>query len=362
MKPPTLPLEPGEIRSALFIRLRRFGDTIVLGACIRLFKRWAPHARLTVLVQPGYDALLRPLREIDEFVIAARGARGALAALAGVRALRPDLTVDFHGNLRAALLTLASGARVRVGERRFHWPVYDVRVPHAEFLFGIDRRTHTLENHLALLAAIGVPTPAEPLDLPLPEGAARSAAERLARAGIRGGQRAVLFPTTTLRGKQWPVERWFRLASRLAGGWEGAVLLVFGASERDLAVRATREVQGAHVLDDLPLGELAALVASSQLVVSQDSVGAHMAAAYGVPSVVLYGGTDPAEYFPWMAEAVILRVHGLPCSPCGGRDCRSPVYPWACIDGLDEEVVLETALDWLAGRRPGAVRLPVASR
>jgi len=96
--------------------------------------------------------------------------------------------------------------------------------------------------------------------------------------------------------------------------------------------------------------------------VSHDSLGAHLAAAYGIPSVVLYGGTDPAEYFPWMAETVILRVHGLPCSPCGGRDCRSPVFPWACIDGLDEELVYETALDWLLGRRPGAVRLPVASR
>ncbi|HET6341444.1 MAG TPA: hypothetical protein VFG78_04610, partial [Gemmatimonadota bacterium] len=90
MKPPTLPLEPGEIRSALFVRLRRFGDTIVLGACVRFFKRWAPHARLTVLVQPGYDALLRPFPEIDEFVIAEPGSRGALKALARVRALRPD--------------------------------------------------------------------------------------------------------------------------------------------------------------------------------------------------------------------------------------------------------------------------------
>lgn len=361
MRPPTLPLDPTDIRSALFVRLRRFGDTIVLGACVRLFKRWAPHARLTVLVQPGYDALLRPLPEIDEFVIAERGARGALEALARVRALRPDLTVDFHGNLRAALLTLASGARVRVGEHRFHWPVYDVRVPHAEFLFGIERRTHTLENHLALLAAIGVPTPAEPLDLPVPEDGPRSAAPRLAAAGIPEGPRAVLFPTTTLRGKQWPVERWFRLASRLATRWEGAVVLVFEGSDRELAGRAQREAPGAHVLSGLPLAGLAALVADSTLVVSHDSMGAHLAAAYGVPSVVLYGGTDPAEYFPWMSETAILRVHGLPCSPCGGRECRSPVYPWACIDGLDEEIVFETARDWLLGERPGAVRLPVAA-
>ncbi|HKY59974.1 MAG TPA: hypothetical protein VJP59_03090, partial [Gemmatimonadota bacterium] len=123
MKPPTLPLDPGEIRSALFVRLRRHGDMIVVGACVRLFKQWAPHARLTLVVQPGYDTLLRSLEEIDEIVIAERGAGGALRALARIRALRPDLTVDFHGNLRAALLTRASGARVKVGERRFHWPV-----------------------------------------------------------------------------------------------------------------------------------------------------------------------------------------------------------------------------------------------
>lgn len=330
----------------------------MLGSAIRLFKRWAPGCRLAVVVQPGYAAFLEPLPEIDEIVIAWPGPRGALQALARLRALRPDLTIDFHGNSRAALLTLASRARIRVGEARFRWPVYHVRVPHAELLFALDRRSHTLENHLALLAAIGVPTAAEPLELPLAEGAPGGLEERLLTAAVPAGPRVVLLPTTTLRGKQWPIERWLRLAVRLAAEWDGAVLVQFGASESELAARARREASGAHVLEGLPLSELAALVASSVLVVSHDSLGAHLAAAHGVPSVVLYGATDPAEYFPWMAETAILRVDGLACSPCGGRDCRSPYFPWACIDGLDEEVVFRTIRSWLRGERPGALRLP----
>ena len=348
-----LPLDPGEVHRALFIRLRRFGDTIVLVPAIRAFKRWAPHARLGVVLQPGYEAYLEQLPEVDEILIAGRGPVDAVRSLAGVRAFGADLAIDFHGNPRAALLTLASGARLTVGEWRFRWPVYDVRVPHAERVFGLRRRSHTVENHLALLAAIGIPTPAEPLSLPVDDEARQALASRLGVAGILDRSRAILFPTTTLRGKQWPIERWFSLAARLAGAWSGAVLLPFGPGEEALAARAQVAAGATHILPTLPLPELGALVSTADLVIAQDSLGAHLAAAHGVPSIVLFGATDPAEYHPWMAEHVVLRVDGLCCSPCGGRECRSPYYPWACIDGLDEDVVLETALAWLAGERTG---------
>lgn len=351
-----LPLDPEDVRRALFVRLRRFGDTIVLAPAIRAFKAWAPDAHLGVVVQPGYDAFLKLLPEVDEILIAGKGLRGAGRSLAEARAFGADLTIDFHGNLRAALLTLASGASSRVGEWRFHWPVYDVRVPHAELVFGLRRRSHTVENHLALLAAVGIPTPAEPLRLPVAPAARAALAARLLAAEVPEGPRAILFPATTLRGKQWPLERWFALAGRLAAAWDGVVLLPFAPSEETFADRAREAAGQAHVIPGLPLPELSALVSTARLVVSQDSLGAHLAAAHQIPSIVLFGATDPAEYHPWMAEHEVLRVEGLCCSPCGGRGCRSPYFPWACIDGLDAEVVLRTVQAWLAGERPGACK------
>lgn len=344
---PRLPLDPAGVRRALFVRLRRFGDTLILAPAIRAFKAWAPDARLAVVVQPGYDEFLQLLPDVDEILIAGRGA-GGLRALAAVRSWRPDLTVDFHGNVRAALLTAASGAPVKVGEARFHWPVYDVRVPRAELLFGLERPAHSIENHLALLAAVGVPTPAVDVRLPVPEAGRAALDERLDAGGVPRGLRVVLFPTTTLRGKQWPIERWLALARRLAVGWEGALVVPLAAEDSALAERVRREAGGAHVLTGLALAELAALVAGSALVVTHDSMGAHLAAACGVPSVVLYGATDPALYHPWRAPFVALRAEGLCCSPCGGRTCRSPYFPWACIDGLDDEVVLSTVRAHLA--------------
>ena len=231
--------------------------------------------------------------------------------------------------------------------------MYDLRVPRAEWLFGLSRRAHTVENHLALVAALGVPTPRAPLSLPVDATAARAVGARLAEAGVPAGSRAILFTTTTLRGKQWPIARWLRLARRLAAAWEGALVLPFAPGESHIAERARAAATGAYVLEGLPLSEVSALVAGATLVLSQDSLGVHLAAAHGVPCVVLFGATDPARYHPWEVEHVVLRAEGLACSPCGGRTCRSPYYPWACIDGLDDDVVFRTALAWLEGRRPG---------
>jgi len=357
----SLPLDPADVKRALFVRLRRFGDTILMAPSLAAFKAWAPHARVGVVVQPGYSAFLDLLPTVDDVLVAGTGPGRARRTLAAARAWAPDLTVDFHGGSRAAAITHASRAALAVGEWRYRWPVYDVRVPRAEWLFGLQRRAHTVENHLALLAAIGVPTPPAPLDLPVDPAAARGLVARLAEAGVPEGPRAVLFPTTTLRGKQWPLGRWLELATRLAGAWAGAIVLQFGPRERHLAERARAAARGAHVLGDLPLSELSALVAGSRLVLAQDSLGIHLAAAHGVPVVTLFGATDPARYLPWGVEHVVLRAEGLACSPCGARSCRSPYYPWACIDGLDDEVAYETALAWLEGRRPGARVFPAIS-
>lgn len=356
-----LPLDPASVRRALFIRLRRFGDTILMAPSLDAFKRWAPHSRVGVVVQPGYSAYLDLLPFVDDVLIAGTGPWGAARALRDVRAWAPDLTIDFHGGSRAAALARASDAALTVGESRFRWPVYDVRVPRTEWLFGLHRRAHTVENHLAMVAALGIPTPRAPLSLPVDPSAARAVATRLAEAGVPAGPRAILFPTTTLRGKQWPIGRWLALAARLAAAWAGAVVLQFAPREADLAGRAREEAPNAHVLEGLSLSELSALVAGSTLVVSQDSLGIHLAAAHAIPAVVLFGATDPARYHPWGVDHVVLRAEGLACSPCGGRSCRSPYYPWACIDGLDDEVVFETSLAWLEGRRPGSLELASAS-
>lgn len=349
------PLDPQDIGRALFVRMRRLGDTLLMAPALAAFRAWAPRVRIAVVVREGYQPVAAALAEVDELVVVDAGLLGLVRAARACRRFRPDLVVDYHGSWCAAAIVAASGARLSVGEARFRWPAYAVRVPRTEHLFGLTRRAHTVENHLAPLAAIGVPTAGARFSLPVDRRAAAAVEDRLRRVGTPAGPRVVLFPTTTRRSKQWPLPRWHRLADQLAAAWPGPVVLVFAPGEGVITAPARRG-HAYHAVEGLPFAELSALVASSALVVAHDSLGAHLAAAHGVRSVVLFGATDPARYHPWQGDAAVLRVDGLCCSPCGGAACRSPYYPWACLEGLDPDVVLEAVLARLPAEAALAAR------
>lgn len=101
------------------------------------------------------------------------------------------------------------------------------------------------------------------------------------------------------RAKRWAVERWVELAVRLRAGDRAAILLA-GHVEREQFTPAEsasfRQNGGRFIEDELP--SLAAALRSARLVVASDSGPAHLAAQMGVPTVALFGPTNPAVWAP----------------------------------------------------------------
>ena len=142
---------------------------------------------------------------------------------------------------------------------------------------------HERERWCALLEHVGIP--ADPDDLRLSQGAARPTRAILVHPGAAFGS------------KRWPAERFAAVAAALEAN--GAI--TGSAAERDLAEAVAR---AAGLPDDrvlagrTDLGALCDLVAGAALVVSGDTGIAHLASAYGTPSVVLFGPVDPAQWGP----------------------------------------------------------------
>ena len=102
--------------------------------------------------------------------------------------------------------------------------------------------------------------------------------------------------------KTWPAERFLEIASHLAQSGHTPVFV--GAADDDLSpFAAYRRLQA-------PLAELKAALAGAALFVGNDSGPAHMAAAFGVPSVVIFGASDPAIWGPWRTAGEAVTAPG----------------------------------------------------
>ncbi len=107
--------------------------------------------------------------------------------------------------------------------------------------------------------------------------------------------------------KNWPAERWASLIDAFPA--THPILVIAGESDAEslAAVRRISTKSNVHFLENLPLPVLAAVLSRSRLFLGHDSGISHIAAATGVPCVLLFGPTDPAIWAPAGDHVRILR-------------------------------------------------------
>ncbi|MCE9527368.1 MAG: glycosyltransferase family 9 protein, partial [Planctomycetales bacterium] len=164
---------------------------------------------------------------------------------------------------------------------------------------------------------------------------------------ISKGQPVMMLNTGGAFGsaKHWPVEHGAALARRAATELGLSVVINCGPSERAAAEEMVklanhRQVKSlAHLPPQLRgIGPSKAVIRRMNLMVSTDSGPRHMAAAFGVPTVSLFGSMDPAlSQYP--ADDVVLKLN-LPCAPCGERIC--PLKHHQCMRDLSVDQVFES--------------------
>ena len=207
-------------------------------------------------------------------------------SIGALRNWRPRLCLNFHGGTRSAWLTAFSGARFRAGFDHFrHHIAYNVRIPRAQAVLNVERKVHTAEHLASAMFYLGAPMQEVPR--------ARLAASR------RPAPLAVIHAVAATPDKTWPADRFLAVADHLQR--TGLEPIFIGAAGDDLTpFRLHRVIQGA------PLSDIKPLLASASLFVGNDSGPAHMAAAFGVPVVAIFGASDPEIWGPWRTQSEIL--------------------------------------------------------
>lgn len=321
----------GAVKRVLVIRLRSIGDTVLATPSLFALKRFLPQAQVDILVEDWVAPLLTDHPHIDNVITLERGGFMTRARVAReLRGERYDVVYNLHGGTTATFLTRATGARHRVGFKTYQYAkLHTELVPSPLLLWG-QQKTHSVEQQLALLGWTGVPVSDRPrTHLGISPAAVASVNQQLAAVGLGDRKVALIHPAAAFETKRWATENFARVAEFVTE--RGLAPVAIAAPHEagivnDLLSEAAVEI----VSLDLSLPEVTALAARSQLFVGNDSGIAHIAAAIGTPSVVVFGSSNVAHWRPWNRAKAEVVFEEMPCQPCHGYFCEKFPQP-ECI-------------------------------
>lgn len=386
-------------RRILVVQLDHLGDSVLSSPLFPRLRAAYPGVRIDVLASPSNRAVFQADPNVDEVILADRNwfeRRPGQWSLASAvwnlgRSLRDrnyDLGIDVRGDVLSLMVLALAGIPRRLG-----WEMGGggfLLTDRADWVPG----RHEVESRVALAEALGLPASDDPPRVEVhatdrdrarvarmlreswPDGPVRRESRALVHAG-----HASAAPVATIRrlmatdvvdddadslhagrfgesspmlavhlgagtsAKRWPVAHWATLVERfLADGWR--VVVVGGAEDRPLADRLTPHAQLRDWTGRLAVTETTALLERADLFIGADSGPAHLAACAGVPSVVLFSGTNLVEqWHPWSRSTMVIK-NDVACRPCHRKVCPLADHP--CMSGLTPHRVHAEARRWWA--------------
>lgn len=371
----------------LLIKMSAVGDVIHTVPVVAKLRRRYPQARIDWLLRPEIADLLAhhpaignvvPLARDDESARWRLSETAAGVRLAGrLRATRYDLVIDLQGQMRTALLALASGAPVRIGfdrPRAAVWQASHRELPetarrhawkgaregawfaytHHMAIPTLD--AHAIDRYLRLGPLLGLDDAPLDFSFPIPAAAEARVEALLRERGLGGAPLFVIAPGTVWETKHWRNDGFAAVARHfMRRGF--AVALTGSAREHTVCEEVAAAAPGAvNLAGATTLSGLAALLRRAAFCVTNDSGPMHLAVALGRPVVSVFGPTDPLWIGPYRRPDAVLQAD-LPCVPCYLRTLSRCPHDHACMRAIPAAAVIERVETLLARHdRPCAAR------
>jgi heptosyltransferase-2 len=316
---------------------------------LRALRSLLPEAEITLAVRPWARDIFADQNFVDNLLIYDR--RNAFSVINQIREWKSkkfDLAILFQNAFEAAVIPFFAGVPRRLGyatESRHRLLTDPVPLP--------DWRSseHEVFYYLYLIAALeqslfGSNTIYEhdpDIGLELADKKREDARTFLNESGVMKDSSIVVICPGSInsRAKRWPAESFAELGDELIDQGK-QVLLIGSRDEEDVTVAVKSRMRNSPVVltGKTTLDQLIGILSIADLVVTNDTGPAHIAASVGRPTLVIFGPTNPLTTRPFSSQAEILR-HPPDCAPCMLRDC--PI-DHRCMTAITVEEVLEHSL------------------
>ena len=338
-------LDPEKIRR-IFVRSTNWiGDAVMTTPSMGRVRAAFPAAEIAVAANPTVAQLLCHHPACDRILVydkkgVHRGLGGLLRFGAEVRKEQFDLAILFQNAIEAAIMTSIAGIPRRAG---YNTDCRGLLLTHSVSGWRRARRFHHTDYYLTMLAGLGLQGGDGRLKLHCTEEELTWAGERLS-----GNRWVAINPGATYgSAKRWFPERFAAVADDLAEEFATRILIVGGPDERSIAgeVAANMRSEPLNLAGKTSVRQLMALLSQCRLLVTNDSGPMHVAAAFDVPIVAIFGSTDHTTTSPLASSCRIVRKPTA-CAPCLKTTCPTD---HRCMTAVSVADVLEPARNLLRG-------------
>jgi heptosyltransferase-2 len=323
----------------LVVQTAFLGDTVFTSALVAGLAARFPKATIDLCVAPRGRDVARAMPQVSEVFVydkrgVDRGGAGLVKLARRLRARSHTLALLPHRSLRTALLARTAGIPDRLG----------FRAPSTRLLCTasiVDPGGPFLAREAALLSLCGA-APGPMRLVPAADDRAK-AAETLRALGLTGARLAGLALGSEWQTKIWPLPQMAAVTKALSA--QGLVPLLLGGPGDKAAAAEVLRLSGVRCADTTgnSVGEALGLLEQCAVALGGDTGLVHAARALGVPTVPIFGPTDPRLHaFGPADRPQWLHLDCAPCGPHGHRKC--PLGHHRCLTALAPEPVAAAAL------------------
>ncbi|MGB5848144.1 MAG: lipopolysaccharide heptosyltransferase II [Ignavibacteriaceae bacterium] len=250
-----------------------------------------------------------------------------------IRKDKYDLIIDMWSNPRSAQITFLSGAKYRLGYsyrgRRY---AYNIKANAGR------GDVHSAEHNLELLKAIDVPITSKNIHYHINKNSQEKADRFTKELKLINKNIIGIIPSGGWESKRCDAEKWIEICRELINKFDVSLLLLWGpGDERDVEKIKSELKDDIVVSHETDVDEMAALINNCDVIIANDSGPMHIAAALNVPTLGLFGPTDPEKHGPYSANSDYIIREDLHCIICNKLACP---YNHECMKELQADEVM----------------------
>jgi len=324
------------------------GDVVMATPVFECLRHSYPQAAIIGVIRKYAAGVIKGGPWFDSIVeLADKNTSGFFRGAITLRSLKPDMAIVLPNSFRSSLIAFLSGAGKRYGYKRSLRSFLLSGGPRPVREGNVIKPVPMVEYYMTICRYLDLEIPDRTRPGLFFSNAIEKAGKDLfERYGIEPGEMVVgLNPGAKFgASKCWPTEYFARLAELISKEWNCRILLLVGPGEDEIA-ESILSSSTADIIntgpDKVDLELLKYVISRLDLLITNDTGPRHYGVAFGIPTVVIMGPTNP-EYTATNLEKTVVLQKNLECSPCHEKKC--PLEHHQCMTQIMPEEVLEESI------------------